>query len=57
MEKGTVGNSRGDMGCFPKRLLGTLAPAVVLSGIYGGIFTATDAAIVAVFYWKIESNQ
>jgi C4-dicarboxylate transporter, DctM subunit len=29
---------------------GLLAPVVILSGIYGGIFTATEAAVVAVFY-------
>lgn len=29
---------------------GILAPLVILGGIYGGIFTATEAAIVAVFY-------
>ncbi|PIU30722.1 MAG: C4-dicarboxylate ABC transporter permease [Syntrophobacteraceae bacterium CG07_land_8_20_14_0_80_61_8] len=31
-------------------LWGILAPLVILGGIYGGIFTATEAAIVAVFY-------
>ncbi len=29
---------------------GLLAPAIILSGIYGGVFTATEAAVVAVFY-------
>ena len=35
---------------FKEALWGLLAPAVILSGIYGGIFTATEAAVVAVFY-------
>jgi TRAP-type C4-dicarboxylate transport system permease large subunit len=29
---------------------GLLAPLVILGGIDGGIFTATEAAVVAVFY-------
>lgn len=29
---------------------GLMAPVVILGGIYGGIFTPTEAAIVAVFY-------
>ncbi|HEV8310081.1 MAG TPA: TRAP transporter large permease, partial [Methylomirabilota bacterium] len=29
---------------------GLLAPGVILGGIYGGVFTPTEAAIVAVFY-------
>jgi len=29
---------------------GLAAPGVILGGIYGGIFTATEAAVVAVFY-------
>lgn len=35
---------------FKEAFWGLLAPAVILSGIYGGIFTATEAAVVAVFY-------
>jgi len=35
---------------FKEAIWGLLAPAVVLAGIYGGIFTATEAAVVAVFY-------
>lgn len=35
---------------FREAIWGLLAPAVILSGIYGGIFTATEAAVVAVFY-------
>lgn len=35
---------------FKEAIWGFLAPVVILSGIYGGIFTATEAAVVAVFY-------
>ncbi len=35
---------------FKDAIWGLLAPVVILSGIYGGIFTATEAAVVAVFY-------
>jgi C4-dicarboxylate transporter DctM subunit len=35
---------------FKEAIWGLLAPAVILSGIYGGAFTATEAAVVAVFY-------
>ncbi len=35
---------------FKEAFWGLLAPVVILSGIYGGIFTPTEAAVVAVFY-------
>lgn len=35
---------------FRKAFWGILTPAVILGGIYGGIFTPTEAAAVAVFY-------
>jgi C4-dicarboxylate transporter DctM subunit len=35
---------------FKDAIWGLIAPIIILSGIYGGIFTATEAAIVAVFY-------
>ena len=35
---------------FVEALWGLLAPLVILGGIYGGIFTPTEAAVVAVFY-------
>ena len=35
---------------FKEGFWGLLAPVVILSGIYGGIFTPTEAAVVAVFY-------
>jgi tripartite ATP-independent transporter DctM subunit len=35
---------------FQDSIWGLLAPLVILGGIYGGIFTPTEAAVVAVFY-------
>lgn len=35
---------------FQEALWGLLAPVIILGGIYGGIFTPTEAAVVAVFY-------
>lgn len=35
---------------FREAFWGVLTPAVILGGIYGGIFTPTEAAAVAVFY-------
>jgi tripartite ATP-independent transporter DctM subunit len=35
---------------FKDAIWGLLAPLVILGGIYGGIFTPTEAAVVAVFY-------
>lgn len=35
---------------FRDALWGLLAPLVILGGIYGGVFTPTEAAVVAVFY-------
>lgn len=35
---------------FWDALLGLLAPIIILGGIYGGIFTATEAAVVAIVY-------
>lgn len=35
---------------FRKAFWGLLTPVVILGGIYGGIFTPTEAAAVAVFY-------
>ena len=44
------GTTREIWKAFKEAVWGLLAPAVVLSGIYGGIFTATEAAVIAVFY-------
>ncbi len=35
---------------FREAFWGVLTPAVILGGIYGGVFTPTEAAAVAVFY-------
>jgi C4-dicarboxylate transporter, DctM subunit len=35
---------------FKEAVWGLLAPVFILSGIYGGIFTATEAAVMAIFY-------
>jgi len=35
---------------FRESIWGLLAPLIILGGIYGGIFTPTEAAVVAVFY-------
>lgn len=35
---------------FYEAIWGLLAPVVILGGIYGGIFTPTEAAIIGVFY-------
>ncbi len=52
--RGYVGEERGRykeiVRAFKEAFWGLLAPLVILGGIYGGIFTATEAAIVAVFY-------
>jgi len=44
------GTGREIWKAFKEAIWGLLAPVVILSGIYGGIFTATEAAVVAVFY-------
>ncbi|ROQ90153.1 TRAP transporter large permease [Desulfosoma caldarium] len=52
--RGYMGERRGTtrelVVAFKDAFWGLLAPLVILGGIYGGIFTATEAAIVAVFY-------
>lgn len=35
---------------FKEALWGLFAPVIILGGLYGGIFTPTEAAVVAVFY-------
>ncbi|SBV96203.1 TRAP dicarboxylate transporter, DctM subunit [uncultured Alphaproteobacteria bacterium] len=35
---------------FREAIWGLLMPVIILGGIYGGVFTATEAAVVAVFY-------
>ena len=33
-----------------KNIWSLMAPVVILGGIYGGFFTPTEAAVVAIFY-------
>jgi len=35
---------------FKEAFWGLLAPVIILGGLYGGIFTPTEAAVIAVFY-------
>lgn len=35
---------------FLKALLGLMIPIIILGGIYSGMFTPTEAAVVAVFF-------
>ncbi len=53
-KRGYIGERRGSwkeiLVAVREAFWGLLAPLVILGGIYGGIFTATEAAIVAVFY-------
>jgi tripartite ATP-independent transporter DctM subunit len=52
--RGYAGERWGTAGeiwqAFKDSIWGLLAPLVILGGIYGGIFTPTEAAVVAVFY-------
>jgi len=41
---------------FHKAFLSLLMPVIILGGIYGGVFTATEAAVVAVAYAFIISK-
>jgi C4-dicarboxylate transporter DctM subunit len=42
--------SMGLWASFMEAFWGLLAPVIILGGLYGGIFTPTEAAVVAVFY-------
>jgi C4-dicarboxylate transporter, DctM subunit len=45
------GEGRLELGvAFRRALFALLMPVVVLGGIYGGIFTPTEASVIAVFY-------
>ncbi len=52
--KGYIGHEKGTIQdviiAFKDAFWGLIAPLVILGGIYGGVFTATEAAVVAVFY-------
>jgi len=51
---GYKGQPRGDASVVLRTLLdafwGLMTPVIILGGIYGGVFTPTEAAAVAVFY-------
>lgn len=53
-QKGWVGDPLGTWPeirqAFKDAIWGLLAPVIILGGIYGGIFTPTEAAVIAVFY-------
>ncbi|MHA6643677.1 TRAP transporter large permease [Mesorhizobium sp. A623] len=40
---------------FQRAFLALMMPVIILGGIYGGIFTPTEAAVVAVFYALVVS--
>ena len=44
------GSARAILSALRKAAWAILAPVIVLGGIYGGMFTPTEAAVVAVFY-------
>jgi len=46
---------RGVWLAFRRAILSLFLPVIILGGIFGGIFTATEAAVVAVFYALILS--
>lgn len=47
---GGMGDIPAPLAAFREAALPLLMPLIVLGGIYGGVFTPTEAAIVAVFY-------
>lgn len=49
--KGTAyGSPREILQAFKEAFWGLLTPVIILGGIYGGVFTPTEAAVVAVVY-------
>lgn len=52
--KGYAGIERASLAetwrAFKEAILALLMPVIILGGIYGGVFTPTEAAVVAVFY-------
>jgi C4-dicarboxylate transporter DctM subunit len=55
--KGYVGTRKATLSetlkAFKDALLALIMPLIILGGIYGGVFTPTEAAVVAVFYGLI----
>ena len=56
-KKGFVGTDKSSfkevVTTFKDAILALLMPVIILGGIYGGVFTPTEAAVVAVFYGLI----
>jgi len=53
---GSQTSMESDMGLFQafrEAFWGLMAPGIILGGLYGGVFTPTEAAVVAVFYGLI----
>jgi tripartite ATP-independent transporter DctM subunit len=48
-DKGT-GDQDSLWHAFKKAFWGLMVPVIILGGLYGGIFTPTEAAVIAVFY-------
>lgn len=53
-KKGFIGTEKSSLKqigtSFKEAVLALLMPVIILGGIYGGVFTPTEAAVVAVFY-------
>jgi C4-dicarboxylate transporter, DctM subunit len=49
-EKEQEEHKKGLWKAFREAFWGLMAPIIILGGLYGGIFTPTEAAVVAVFY-------
>jgi len=50
-EKFNFGTYMGNIGkSTPKAIVALIMPAIIFGGVYGGIFTATEAGVVAVAY-------
>lgn len=50
LPKGESRNFKTFIGAFKEAILALVMPLIILGGIYGGIFTPTEAAAVAVLY-------
>lgn len=51
----STGKERWD--AFIKALPGLMIPVIILGGIYGGFFTPTEAAVIAVVYGLINESK
>ncbi len=50
LPKGEPRNLKSFIGAFKEAILALIMPLIILGGIYGGVFTPTEAAAVAVIY-------